>query len=122
MEYVQTFENFIFSGSLNEATEVSLKNTQDRIKQLTDIGTRLKNTDYTKIIANKKDSVESAKNSKDTLRLQMSQRNLKMAELKSQKKDLRLKMISTELNFLKEKLAYQQQVVNISKEIQKLKQ
>ena len=122
MNYIQTFEHYSFGSDLNEASENSVKNLQDRIKQLTDTGTKLKAKNFNDLIAKKKASINKAKEQKDNLKTQIAEREMKITELRSQKHELRLGMIRQEIMFLNQKLTYQQESVKIKSQIEKLKQ
>lgn len=121
MNYVKTYEHFSFGSDLNEASEESVNNTKERIKQLTATGTRLKEKDYKSLIAKKKATINTAKEQKDSLKIQMAERELQITLLRSKKHDLRISMMQQEIIFLNQKLTYQTESVKIKEEIDKLK-
>ena len=121
MNYVKTYESYISGDFINEASTDSIQSLQDRIKQLQDTGTKLKAKDWAATIERKKKSVDSAKEKKDNLRLAVAEREYQIVELKKQKSDLRINMISKEIEFLQSKLTYQQESVAIQDQIEKLK-
>ena len=106
MGYVQTFESYIGGGSLNEVTTDSIQSLQDRIKQLQEVGTKLKKKNWDELIEKKKKSIDNAKAKKDDLRLAVAQREYDVTVLRKQKNDLRMDMMTKEIEFLQSKCSW----------------
>jgi hypothetical protein len=121
MNYVKTFEHFSFGGDLNEATEESVKNLQDRITQLQKTGEKLASKDWKDLLDKKKRAIDSAKEKKDSLKTQLAEREYNLVQLKMKKSMLRQDMIKKELVFLQSKVEYQTQSVELDSEIEKIK-
>jgi len=121
MNYLQTFESYIV-GILNEASGDSLQNLQARIKNLTATAQKLKAKDFNELMDKKKSALDSAKESKDNLRTQVAQRNLNIVKLRMQKHQLRTDMVSKEIDFLNQKLTYQQESLKIKDAINNLRE
>jgi hypothetical protein len=121
MNYVKTFEHYSFGGDLNEASEDSVKNLQARIAGLQKTGERLASKDWKDLLDKKKRAIDSAKEKKDSLKIQLAEREYNLAQLKMQKSTLRQDMIKKELVFLQSKIEYQTQSVELDAEIKKIK-
>jgi hypothetical protein len=120
MNYVKTYESFV-GDVLNEVTDESIKTLSERITKLQQTGERLKKKDWAGIIERKKKSVDNAKIKKDDLRLAVAQREYDVTVLRKGKNDLRLDMMTKEIEFLQAKLTYQQESLKIKQQIEKLK-
>lgn len=109
-------------GTLNEVSDDILQNLQERIKNLTVTAQKLKDKDFTGLMDKKKSALDSAKESKDNLRTQIAQRNLNITKLRMQNHQLRTDMVSKEIDFLNQKLTYQQESLKIKDAIDNLRE
>lgn len=121
MIYVQTYESYSSGNILNEVSAESIDLLKERLIKLKETGERLKKKDWAGLIDKKKASVENAQAKKDSLRLAVAQREYQITTLRQRKSMLRLDMMSTEMEFLKSKLVYQQESLKIAEQIEKLK-